>query len=550
MSLLLLFNSSESGPTLALTGNAATSAVGSLGLAATIALTGATGVAAAGSVVASGGAGPNVSISGVVATGFAGAVGSLGGDPTGLIISGVERSILRDWEIHAQANGRAVMRFRVHSQDGTYRPTLDEDVVFGEAGVRLFGGVIESISEAGVGSIGGTPIITTVMARDYNTFPTRRFVSVTIPTGTLKAALQVLITYIPGSVTLDDTQVDGPTIPEVTFADLNVDEALNYLATMTGFVWEISAVKRLQMYSPGTHSAPFNITVPNCKAMGDVTVEPTRSEYANRIILRNDTVRSQADDAGEQATKGIWEMLVSAPDETTQDAADDLAAAILARSTPTLKKVRYRTRELGLATGQTQTITLTARNINNTYLITDLVQRALGTESGIVSDVTAIEGLVYQTGWRETYKRWNGSAVPLAGSVFGSTANRRVPYFLGASGLEAVRSAGPTWVPVSGGSTPGTGSVQVQINTIPRGTTAATVVVRLRAYDAGVSVKARLYDVTDSVACPGESALATGTAWQTVTFSTTLTSGSHFYELQVLPGAANADVFAAGGYVE
>jgi hypothetical protein len=92
--------------------------------------------------------------------------------------------------------------------------------------------------------------------------------------------------------------------------------------------------------------------------------------------------------------------------------------------------------------------------------------------------------------------------------------------------------------------------MQVQINTVPRGTTAGTVVVRLRAFSAGVSVKARLYDVTDSVACAGESAPVTSTSWQTVTFSTTLTSGSHFYELQLLPGAANEDVFAAGGYVE
>ena len=456
--------------------------------------------------------------------------------------------MLHGWDIHAQANGRAVMRLQVRSMDATYRPALDQEVVFTDSGAVVFGGLIEGLSESGIGETGGTPIVTTILARDYNTLPTRRYVTTTIPPGTLKSALQALVTYIPGSVTLDPAQVDGPTLPEVVLSDLTGDEALNYLSTLTGYIWEITTTKKLRMYAPGTFAAPFNLTVPNSKAVGDVIVEPTRQDYANRVIVRNDTVRKQADDAAEQAARGLWELLVSAPDETTETVAQNLADAILARSTPTLKKVRYRTRESGVQPGQTQTITLPTRNVNNTFLITDMVVRADGVDR-MLREVTAIEGLVYQTGWRETYKRWNGSSLPLAGAIYGSSALRRFAYFLGGSGVEAVRSSGPTWVPVSGGATPGTGSVQVQVNTVARGTTAATVTVRLRAQNAGVSVKARLYDVTDAVACAGESALVISTAWQTVTFTATLTSGSHFYELELLCGAANEPCFGVG-YLE
>ena len=88
--------------------------------------------------------------------------------------------------------------------------------------------------------------------------------------------------------------------------------------------------------------------------------------------------------------------------------------------------------------------------------------------------------------------------------------------------------------------------MEVSIDTVPRGTLSADVTVQLRALDAGVTVKARLYDVTAAAACPGTSSTVTSTSWTTVTFTATLTAGSHRYKLQVLPGSANADVGAIG----
>lgn len=503
-----------------------------------------------------------------------------------LTVDGVEKTMLRDWEIHATANGRAVMRFRVTSFGDnagvepppasgafmmslaflghgggsggggatTYRPDLDQEVLLTEDGSVLFGGLIESLRESGVLGDAGDPgwekVTTEVIARDFNTLATRRYFSGTIAAGTLKHALQGVISYIP-DVAIDPAQVDGPSLSALKFDDVKVEEVLNYLTTLTGYIWEITHEKLLRMYIPGTLTAPFNITVPNSKAIGDVIVEPTRQDYANRVIVRAGKARKQADDAAQQASHGLWEVLVAAPDDTPEDVAQSIADTYLAKSTPVLKRARYRTRDKGLAPGQTQIINLPTRNINNTFLIDDVVMRP-DVDDVVRREVTATEGLVYKTGWRETYKRWNGMS-SVAGAVGfggGSLVERNV-YPLGGSGVEAVMSATPDWVPVQGGSTPGTGSVQVQVNTVARGTTAAIVTARVRALNPGVSVKLRLYDVTDSVACPGESASVTpGTAWQTVTFNSTLTSGSHFYELQVLPGGADQPVWVSGGYLE
>lgn len=457
-----------------------------------------------------------------------------------------------DWTIDATANGRDVATLRIKSADGSYRPTLDQDVLLLERGTAIFGGQITRPTEAGWGGLGVAPIYTTVTAMDYNALADRRYFSGTIPAGTLKAALLAVIGYLPGA-SLDPTQVDGPTLPDLVYADVKMVDILNDFTTQSGgYLWHVDYTKLLSMFTPGSKSAPFNITAgPPSLAVGDVTVEPTRQGYANRIIVRTSTLRSQADNAGEQVTHGVWEALYNAPDTMTQADCDALASQILARSIVVLKQVVYHAERSGLACGQTQTINLPFRNVNNTFLIAGIRTRQLGPLM-LDHEVTAIEGLTYQAGWKETWRNMaagGGLSTGGAGGSGGGVSLTRYAYFL-ASGVDAVQSPTPTWLPATGGDTTlGKGSIQAQISTIPRGTTAAVVTARLRALAAGISVQARLYDVSAGAPCPGTSAVVTSTDWTTVTFAVTLTAGSHLYELQLLPGTANADV-AASGYIE
>jgi hypothetical protein len=462
-----------------------------------------------------------------------------------LTINGIVKEMQPGWTINTKANGRASFRFQNLSSDGLYRPAIDQEVVLKEDGVTVFGGFIMTPSESGLANLPVTPIVTTVEATDYHQLAQRRYVSATIPAGTLKAALQVIVTYLPGA-TLDATQVDGPALAELVYADVKTEEVLNHLTDLTGYIWRLSATKVLKMYATGSLVAPFNITEANGFAEGDVTVEPTRESYANRVIVRNESSRKTAEDAS--AAANPWELLVTAPDTLSATAMQDLANAILSQRLPTLKRVRYRSYQSGLEPGMTQTIDLPKRNLLNTFLITDIVTRDFGPLL-IARDVTALEGLVYQTGWRETYRKWNSGGTVVAGAGGSGGSTTRYAYFLGGNGIDATRSATPTWMPASGGKTIGQGAVQVQINTVPRGTLSAVVSVRLRALEAGVTVKARLYDVTAGAPCVGESAVVTSTVWEWTTFAVTLNAGSHIYELQVLPGTANKDVLGVG-YVE
>ncbi len=463
-----------------------------------------------------------------------------------LTIDAVEKTIQPGWRITKQVNGRDQFTFAVLSADGSYRPALDDEVLLADGATSYFGGFVVKTSEAGLGGYGVTPIVTMVTAESFDQYADRRYAWLTVAAGNLRAALTAYLAgaWIDAAVTLDAAQADGPALPALTYSEIKGSDLLNDLMTQSGgYVWRIDADKKLKMFLPNTEAAPFNITVPNCKAIGDVTVEPTRLNYANRIVIHteNGLLWASAVDAAEVLAHGYWESVYTAPDETSQAALQAMADMILARSTPILKTVKYYTQTPGLAPGQTQTITLATRNVNNTFLITEVITRDVG-PTVLGYDVTAIEGTAYQTGWRETWKKaFSGSSAGVVSGGGGGAPVTRMIYPL-ATGVDSVQSPTPTWVPATGGSTDlGKGRIQVQIDTVARGTTAATVKARLRALDAGVSVQARLYDVTDSVACAGVSSVETSVDGVNVTFAVTLTAGNHWYELQLLPGTANKD---------
>ena len=91
--------------------------------------------------------------------------------------------------------------------------------------------------------------------------------------------------------------------------------------------------------------------------------------------------------------------------------------------------------------------------------------------------------------------------------------------------------------------------MRVEIDTIPRGTSAASVDVWLSAQNSSVGAKARIFDYTDNVACTGESSVVTTTTPTKETFPVTLTNGSHDYGLQLLINVVNEDFYATAIYV-
>lgn len=460
-----------------------------------------------------------------------------------MTIAGVARSLMYGWDVEESLNGPNILTCRVASAAGTYRPALDEEIVVTEGAAVIFGGYVQTVNEVGV-DIGGVALINEINAIDYNSLPSRRYVQGSIVAGNLKAALTYFLTYLTAyGVTLDPAQANGPALPALSWDYRSLLDVLNEIATMSGYVWEIDYNKVLRAWLPGTVSAPTAVTDANSKAFGQVIVEVSRAQdnpYANSVIVRGGTegafVTGLASDAGEITAHGLWETAVFAPTATTQAVADALAAAYLAQHIANYKRVSYNSMTPGFHPGQTQTVTVSIRNINNIFLITDV--RITGDSEGIVSRaVRAIEGSAnIGGGWRDLYRQWTTGtggtafAVPVSGS-------QKHTYFLGA--LEDLWYPSTTWIAAGGG-------VQAIIDSVLMGTTSMTVYVRLRARSG--SVTARLYNVSDSTVA-GTSGAVTSATYVMTTFAVTLTPGSKIYELQLLAGVSGEEVNGVG-YVE
>lgn len=188
-------------------------------------------------------------------------------------------------------NGRNTLSVEVVSAPGTYRPLVGSEIIFTEDGVRIFGGFIDIPSESGLSPYGGSAITTRVQAVDFNALADRRVVSITQNEASLHSWLTLLTPFLAG-VSLDGAQPTGPTLPRIEFVNRSVRDALEELSLITASVtntswsWEIDYSKVLRMREVGTMSAPFNV-VPgiDTNALGDITVEPSRVDYANRILL-------------------------------------------------------------------------------------------------------------------------------------------------------------------------------------------------------------------------------------------------------------------------
>jgi hypothetical protein len=206
-------------------------------------------------------------------------------------IAGVSKNLQDGFSITRPANGRGSLTCEVVSRDGAYRPAIGAEIIITEDGTRIFGGNIDRPAEvifAGHASASHTTRLTAV---DFNALADRRYATISQNDASLHSWLTLITPYIPGA-TLDGAQPTGPTLPPITYTDRHVSSMLEELCVLamsvtgTGWVWEVDYNKVLRMIESGTASAPFNVTDGDKRVYGDIVVEETRNDFANRIILK------------------------------------------------------------------------------------------------------------------------------------------------------------------------------------------------------------------------------------------------------------------------
>ena len=207
-------------------------------------------------------------------------------------IEGVTQTTLQPgWNINATANGLDSFSGTILSLDASNRPAVDDVIVItepdypGTGTMRIFGGVITSVTELGFGGVGAsTGILTRITAQDFNQLATRRTVYGSRPAETLAARLTWLVaTYLTSlggglaDVTLSASQAPGPTLAA---HDYNYDVLTKVFDDLTaessGYLWNIDYSQVLLMALPGGgNPAPFDLTESGgvvANVIGDIEV--------------------------------------------------------------------------------------------------------------------------------------------------------------------------------------------------------------------------------------------------------------------------------------
>ncbi len=557
-------------------------------------------------------------------------VGSIS-DAYGLTVAGVPRDIRSGtFRISSSINARDTMSFEIVSENGTYRPTFGDEVVYTWNTTRLFAGLIDTPTEQGLfATHGGRPLVNGVNSVDFNEYAEWRYVDGIIPAGTLKDALLVIVAYLaPYGVTLDPAQVTGPSVPLLYLPTRKLRDVMDELSVTTGYVWEIDYNKIMRMFPPGSQAAPFNIVPASDPTVlvGDVAVEHDHSNYANRVIVlagegtrdRTDTFtgdgstrvfvllasvnghpvvlvngvsvpvgihgvdtdlewtyrasdnavvqladappgtphaaltgadtltvtyagnhpfRAQADDVAQQALRGLRERSVPEKNVYERDQAQALADGYLAQFIITYQRVSYATRRRGLRKGQTQTITIPARNVSGTFLITD-VDTTDTVGNAFHYTVRAVGGLTIPPSWRDFYKGWgggrSGTASPaVSGGTGGTAVVLSSPASLGGSRNTSSAPNPAAWTPVPD-----------YVPFTAQASFGGRVRADLFARNAGVTATCRLYNVTDAAVVAVSSGVTSQTATE-VTFLVGLTLGKK-YRLEVISSGNGEGVFCIG----
>ena len=148
--------------------------------------------------------------------------------------------------------------------------------------IRLFGGTINRVASAPVGQ----SINYLVSCVDFNAIADRRTVAEAFDaqtSGNMVIAIWEQKLQYEG-VTLGFIE-PGPVTSRSVFDYKKVSQALNEISEKTGIRWNIDYFKRLDYFSPGHFSSPFELTETSANYK-DLRLERNRDKYRNVQIFR------------------------------------------------------------------------------------------------------------------------------------------------------------------------------------------------------------------------------------------------------------------------
>ena len=189
---------------------------------------------------------------------------------------------MRSFGINDKLNERTTCAFTVIEPE--FEIDVGMEVEIADGGEVIFAGTVESCD-----LYGDIERYASVQCVDYSQLVDKRIVADAFENefaGDIVRAFIAKVFHEEG-ITAGEIQ-QGPRINKAVFPYENGNAALNYVASVTGYNWEIDSNKQLHFYDRATYAAPFALT-DDSKNYHGLRIKKTRGKYRNRQYVRAGT---------------------------------------------------------------------------------------------------------------------------------------------------------------------------------------------------------------------------------------------------------------------
>jgi hypothetical protein len=201
-------------------------------------------------------------------------------------INNEEVLISKNWVIRDSIDSRNTFSFVVIdllALNDLYVGALVEFEIIGQiSNTLIFGGTIEKITEY---EIGNGFIEYQISAVDYNSLADKRVVVDSVDNKNAGDIIRDSILPILAEEGITEGTIqDGPLITKAIFNYNTATECLDYLADVSGLVWDIDYNKELNYYARDTYFSPFDITPTTQHSR--FSYQRNRNQYRNTQYIR------------------------------------------------------------------------------------------------------------------------------------------------------------------------------------------------------------------------------------------------------------------------
>ena len=192
------------------------------------------------------------------------------------------------------ARARADLEISTRFVPSACRPGSDQRLTVRTGtptGPRIFDGLVFNVDDEPLGAPGVGTVTKLQAVDDWSTASQRR-VSKTYTVGqTLKAIVaDVVTTYLAVfSITLDPTMPAGPTLGEVSFDAVTVEETFQRLSTLSAWVYRLRPDNVVEWFTIGSKMRAITLSAANKNILGAIRWSKTRGQFVNKVILRYGT---------------------------------------------------------------------------------------------------------------------------------------------------------------------------------------------------------------------------------------------------------------------